>query len=235
MKKKLHSESGLTFPEILIVLTIIAILSTLVVSQFAKSKTSLQRQGIAREFKVFLERARFDSVKRRASTVNGVNDMSRVILTSSSAFTSVLDTNQNGTILNSNAATFPAGDTRQFEPSDIRRVDFTQRSNTQITVLNTFNYPITILFNQRGQIKATDGAGNAVNPVFTICSSNCSDTSANNTNLTTISVSSTGTVAVVQNGLNPSALPTPVTTLAAPQFNCYVLVGNANTSGCINN
>lgn len=220
-EKKIHSESGLTLIEILIVITLIAIVSTIAISQFATSKTNLQRQGIAREFKVYLERARFDSVKRRA--VN--NDMSRVILNSPSSFTVISDTNQNGTILNSNGT---------FETGDIRQVDFTQRSSTQIVVSNSFNYPITILFNQRGQITATDSSGSAVNPVFAICSSNCSDTSQNNPNSTVISVSTTGTVAVLKNapGSSPLPTPSPIST-ATPQFNCYVLV-NSNSAPCIN-
>jgi hypothetical protein len=153
--------------------------------------------------------------------------MSRVILNSPSSFTVISDLNKNGTILNSNGT---------IESTDIQQVDFTQRSSTQIIVSNTFNYPITILFNQRGQITAKDNLGNDVNPVFTICSSNCSDTSQNNTNSTVISVSTTGTVAVLQNGQSASALPTPVITSSPPQFNCYALLTNANNSSqCINN
>ncbi len=75
-EKKIHSESGFTLLEILIVLTLISIVSAIAISQFATSKTNLQRQGIAREFKIYLERARFDSVKRRA--VN--NDMSETFI-----------------------------------------------------------------------------------------------------------------------------------------------------------
>jgi hypothetical protein len=51
----------------------------------------------------------------------------------------------------------------------------THRSETQIVVSDSLNYPVTILFNQRGHITATDGLNNPVNPVFTICSGNCSE------------------------------------------------------------
>lgn len=221
-QKKLNSERGLTLIEILIVLTVIAIASTFAISQFASSKSTLQRQGIVREFKVYLERARFDSVKRRAVD----NDKSRVILNSPTAFTVISDTNLNGTIHNTNGT---------FEAGDIRQVDFTKRSATQIIVSNTLNYPVTILFDQLGHITAKDNLGNDVNPVFTICSSNCLDTSSNNPNSTVISVSTTGTVAILENGQTASALPMPVTNSSPPQFRCYVLQANANTSGCINN
>ncbi len=229
-ENKIHSQSGISIVEILVVLVLIAVVSTIAISQFASSKTSLQRQGVAHEFKVYLERARFDSVKRRAvnNESTGRNDLSRVILNSPSSFTVIADTNQNGTILNSDGT---------IEAGDIRKVDFTQRSDTQIRFSNTPNFPITILFNQRGQITAKDKLGNDVNPVFTICSGNCSDTSQDNPNWTVISISTTGTVAILKNGQSASALPTPVVTSSPPQFNCYVLITNANTSSspCINN
>ncbi len=219
--KKFDSQSGISLIEVLIVLVILAILTTLAVAQFGSAKTNFQRQRIAREFKVYLERARFDSVKRRAVAEN---EMARVILNSSTSFTSVTDSNQNGKVLNSDGT---------IEENDKRIVDFTQRSDTKILVTDTLNYPVTIRFNQRGHITATDNTGNKVDPVlFTICSKNCSDTSENNKELSVISVSTTGTIAVLKNGQSLSALPTPSVTNTSPSFNCYVLV-NTNSSSCV--
>ncbi len=223
MKVQFKSESGLSIIEIMIVLVFLAILVTFAVAQFGSSKTNLQRQRIAREFKVYLERARFDSVKRRAADTN---NMSRVILNSPTSFTSVIDLNQNGKILNSDGT---------IEESDKRVVDFTKGSEAKIVVSDTLNYPITILFNQRGHITATDNLNNSIDPVFTICSKDCLEVSEDNEELSVISVSATGTVAVLKNGQNPSALPTPSITNTSPLFNCYVLIGNSNTASCINN
>ena len=50
----------------MIVLSVSALLAGLAVTQLAGAKGNLTRQNIAREFKNSLERARFDSVKRRA-------------------------------------------------------------------------------------------------------------------------------------------------------------------------
>jgi type II secretory pathway pseudopilin PulG len=210
-KKRFKNQSGFSIVEVIIILTIIAILVTLAISQFGSSKTDFQRQRIAREFKVYLERARFDSVKRRANTVN---DMSRIVLNSATSFTAAIDFNENGVI----------------DTSEIRTIDFTHRSNTQIVVSDTFNYPVTIRFNQRGHVTATDGLNNAVTPVFTICSSNCAGA---NQESTIISLSTTGTVAVLKAGQSPSALPTPQISNVTPQFNCYVLI-NSNTATCLN-
>lgn len=224
-EKKLNPQSGVSIIEVLIVVVVLAILTTLAIMQLGRSKIDFQRQRIAREFKVYLERARFDSVKRRAAVSS---DMSRVILNSATSFTVVADFNQNGTLLNADG---------NVETGDRRVIDFTDRSEAQIVVSNTLNYPVTILYNQRGHITATDGLNNTINPVFTICSNNCSGTSQETT---VISISTTGTVAVLKSGEAPGALPTPSpVSTATPQYNCYVLVNsnvlvNSSPAPCIN-
>lgn len=215
-QKRINTQSGFSLIEILIVLALAVVLTTTALVLFSSSKTNLERQRIAREFKVYLERARFDSVKRRASDIN---DMSRITLNSSSSFTAALDMNGDG----------------DLSTNETRVVDFTQRSSTQIIVSDTLNYPVTILFNQRGHVIAKDGLGNTISPVFKICSKNCSATTPNNSDLTILSVSTTGTVAVLNGGQSVANLSTPAVTNTTPTFNCYVLVENANTSTCINN
>ena len=224
-EKKLNSQSGVSIIEILIVVVGIALLTTIAIMQLGRSKIDVQRQRIAREFKVYLERARFDSVKRRAA-VSG--EMSRIILNSATSFTAVADFNQNGTLLNSDGT---------VETGDRRVIDFTKASEAQIVVSNTLNYPVTILYNQRGHITATDGLNNPVVPVFTICSNNCS---GNSPEATVLSVSTTGTVAVLKSGETPGVPPTPSPiSTASPQFNCYMLVNsnvsaNSTPAPCIN-
>lgn len=222
-EKKFSSQSGMSVIEILIVLTLLAVVATIAIMQLGRSEVDLQRQRIAREFKIYLERARFDSVKRRA--VNE-NEMARVILNSPTSFTAITDLNQNGKVLNSDGT---------IEDGDKRVINFTERSNTQIIVSDTLNYPVTIRFNQRGHITSKDNLGNDINAVFTICSNNCSDTSEDEKEISVISVSTTGTVAVLKDGQDPSTLPTPSITNPSQVFNCYVLIGNSNTTACINN
>ena len=128
-----QAESGKTIMELMIVLTVIIILVTIAVSQFGSAGTNFDRQNIAREFKVSLERARFDSVKRRATVCD---HMSRVTITSASSFTLLTDLNQNGTIETGNEA---------------RVIDFENRSDVRIVGENT-DFPITIRFDQRGNV-----------------------------------------------------------------------------------
>lgn len=217
--ERFNSQRGASIIEILIVLVVVAILSTAAIMQLGSSRTDLQRQRIAREFKVYLERARFDSVKRRA--VN-VNDMAKITLgneasNNATSFSAALDFNGDGKLL----------------ASETREVDFTQRSQTQIIVNDTLNYPVTIRFDQRGHITATDNSTPAkdVTPVFTICSGNCSATSPD---ATVISISPTGTVAVLKTAPGASPLPTPSISNTTPLLNCYVLLTNANPPQCTN-
>ena len=207
----INKQFGFSLIELLIVIVIIGVLSTLALLTFGRSKVDLQRQAITREFKNYLERARFDSVKRRASIPA---EQANVVLTGPSSFTAQIDFDEN----------------RTLQANEVRVVDFAQRAATQIVVSDVgINYPVTIRFNQLGHVIATDNAGTAVNPVvFTICSStNCTATS---TERTVISLSTSGTVAIMLDGQSPTAVPTPIITNSPPTINCYVVVTNSNTT-----
>ena len=199
-------QDGFSLIEVFIVLVIIAIIITFALLTFGSSKVDLHRQAVAREFKVYLERARFDSVKRRAEDPNRAN----IVLNSATAFSVQLDFNEDGTL----------------QPNETRTVDFTQRSNTQILLSDTLNYPVTISFDRRGHVTTQDALGNDVNPVFTICSE-CAEASPDES---VISISTTGTVGVSSEEPNPSALPTPVVTNANANLKCYIYVPGVNAN-----
>lgn len=207
---KLRSQSGFSLIELFIVLTMIGILTSLTVMQLGRSRVDLQRQRIAREFKIYLERARFDSVKRRAENA----DSAKVVLNGPSSFTVSLDFDGDGVLL----------------PSETRTVNFGDRTDSTIQVSDTLNYPISLSFNRRGLLNAIDGLGNPTTPLFTICS----DCSGASPDVTRISVSTSGTVSELRAGQNPQTLPTPTNTnQAMPVTNCYTLASNTPSSTCI--
>jgi prepilin-type N-terminal cleavage/methylation domain-containing protein len=205
-----RDQRGFSLIEVLIVLVVIGILATLAVLQLRGARVDMERQRVVREFKNYLERARFDSVKRRADTPA---QMATLVLTGPTAFTATMDFDESGTIV----------------PSETRLIDFSQRTSTQIRLTDTLTYPITIRFNRRGQPTVTDGStpAVAVNPVFRICG-NCG---VGSPDASFISISPSGTVADTRTA--PTTLAAPTVTNANMALNCYVLVVNTN-SACIN-
>lgn len=201
-----NPQGGFSLIEVFIVLVIIAVLTTFAILTFGSAKVDLHRQAVAREFKIYLERARFDSVKRRAEDPNRAT----LILHNATSFTAKLDFNEDGTL----------------QANEIRTVDFTQRSSTQIRVTDTLNYPVTISFDRRGHATTVDNLGDDINPVFTICS-NCEAASPDQS---VISLSTTGTVSVTTDEVDPSALPTPVVSNSSVTPNCYIYLPGANAN-----
>ena len=187
-----RGQSGKSVMELLIVLTVIIILVTIAVAQFGNAGVNLDRQNIAREFKVSLERARFDSVKRRATDCE---NMSRVTITSASSFSLLMDVNQNGTIETA---------------SESRVVDFEDRSDVRIVGEDTA-FPVTIRFDRRGNVSSgpCDAPVNDV-PEVVFCNSPCSMATANASNSNIIFVSPTGTASMMTGGTSVPTFSDPV-------------------------
>ena len=177
-----YAERGASVMEILSVLAVIAIVVTFAVSQFGRTNENFQRQNVSKEFKSSLERARFDSVKRRASNCT---DMSRVVLNSSTSYTLYLDNNQDGQIETA---------------TEGRTVDFSGTSNVTMGPAD-LTYPQTIRFDQRGLISMQNDCAQpqeTTTPKFEFCQITCSG--ADSTNSDTIFISPTGTVAMMPGG-----------------------------------
>lgn len=200
----------------MIVLSVSAILATFAVGRFVSAGTSFKRQNVARELKINLERARFDSVKRRAE-----NDArAEVTLTSPTSFTVETDLNQNGAL----------------DATDIRTIDFGGQNSIKI-VGNALVFPVSIKFDRYGRIEAKDGTKDAsgvaaprdVTPIFTVCTDGCTSANATPANADVIYVSPSGTVAMLKGGATqpsfvaPSVTPVPVTS----QINDSIRINSA--------
>ncbi|REJ79047.1 MAG: prepilin-type N-terminal cleavage/methylation domain-containing protein [Acidobacteria bacterium] len=184
------SQRGFSVLEMIIVVVIISILVVFAVAQFGNASTVFETQNVARELKVNLERARFDSVKRRP---DNVVDMSRVILVDTDTITVSIDLDQDGVL----------------ENTETRTIDFSGRNNVKIVGAG-ISYPVTIVFDRRGHVTATNSIGDEIDPVFIVCDNCSSFEDAVSPTSYYVRLSPTGTVSMFDNGETPSTAQDPV-------------------------
>ena len=174
----LQNQKGASLVELLAVILIIVIASTIAFMNIKKPKTQLERQNVARELKVAFERARFDSVKRRAQGGRRAN-----VVVSTNGFTTKTDLDSNGTIENSEDRL----NTNWNSVISIRSQNGTALSGN-----------VTVTFDNRGEATSANGPA-----VFLVCNGNCSTPAAENSNL--VLVTATGTVNILSGS---AAIPT---------------------------
>lgn len=207
--KETDSPKGFSLLELLIVIVIVGIVAVMAMTQFGRTDTRIQRQNIARELKIYLERARFDSVKRRATNQA---DMARVVITSGTAFNVTTDMNVNGTI----------------DTADTRFMSLNGRTDARITGVT---FPVTILFDHRGQAIALNSSLAEIPiPTFTICDAGCTTANADANNSTVIAITPTGTIAMLNGGSALSNINIPNVTSVSGNYNVsnLVYVNSAN-------
>jgi|GEM_PF-2304819 len=214
MKKELNHQSGITVVELLIVVVIMMVIAVFALGSFERSKQSFRREGLARELKAYLDRARTDSVKRRANTST---QMASVVLNDARSYSVNLDLNYDGVLQANEKRTIPI-------------------SEQQGEIVSTgLNFPISIMFDWRGRPTAVDNLGNTVNPVFTFCELGCKTSSStfitNDKNSSVIAISPSGDVKLDKGGYSAGTLLTPnVNTLSNQNIRESVKV-NANING----
>lgn len=148
-KGTINSESGVSLVELLVVCVIIAVVASLVLLRQGSANEVFRRQNVSGQLKSALERARFDSVKRRA--VNA--DQKANVVVSANSFTLYTDVNLNGVItdpVDAVVTSVPLGITIQrydgaaFGPSNEK-----------------------VLFNMRGEVPMSPA------PQFIVCNGPC--------------------------------------------------------------
>ena len=197
-------EAGFSFVELMVVIVIIVIVATLALMQRGSANEQFQRQNVARELKVALERARFDSVKRRA--VVGSPDLRAYVRVTSTGFELRTYKEQSGVWNLADDATYLAANGISIQPA-------------------SGNLPQTIFFNQRGESFPATGD----NRTFYICNGTCPDDASSFRDV--LLVTPTGTVNLITGGEEPEELsgPTVTTVPSTDAINPYVVIPPAPT------
>ena len=161
---------------------VIAVIAGFAMMQMGGANEQFRRQNIAQELKSAFERARFDSVKRRADNP----DAQAKVVVNETTYTLTTDRNQDGVF-----------DSTDDEVANLTGQNVVIAGDTGITL------PVTIKYNQRGEITAVDATNAVIDPVFLVCNVSCSSPTQANSNI--LMVSRTGTVNLLAGG---SELPT---------------------------
>ncbi len=158
-------ESGVTVVELLVVVVVISVMAGFAIMQRGSANKQLTRQNVAQQLKSTFERARFDSVKRRAI---GSAQEAKVTVTPTSYTLRTYNNDVNGLpVAVDSVTTLPAGIV-------IGLYDGTALTSLEVT------------FNMRGETPTSPL------PQFFICNANCS--SPNNSKANLLIVTPTGTV-----------------------------------------
>ena len=173
-------QSGVTVVELLVVVVVISVVAAFAIIQRGGANEQFNRQNVARELKLAFERARFDSVKRRAE---GAGPASVVV--EDDKFTLSTDTD--------------------LDTPGLESIETTLPPNVSIARYEGGFGAVTVTFDKRGETTTTG----AESPVFLVCNGTCSadDDSAQNANI--VLITATGTVNLLAGGATPQTFTAP--------------------------
>lgn len=170
-----RGERGFTAIQLLVVVAIIGIISSMAVISIGSAQQSMRRENTIREFKAYLEKARLDSIRRHATSTA---DQATVTITAVNSYQVAMDFNYDGTKSSSEIRTITI-------PSD-RMVQFS---------MGSISLPLTTRFDWRGRATSAQSDGTTVTPVFTIANTVNNGSSPTVLNLTSMGDASVGTAA----------------------------------------
>ena len=172
-RRRFDDQTGWTLVELLVVISVIAIVASMALMQRGTTNERLQRQNASRELKVAFERARFDSVKRRADGT-GSRPYAYVEVRSNGFTLRTYNDDVNANpVARDQSLTFPSG--------------------VVLTHYSSGTIPMTVTFNRRGET-----AGGV--PQFRVCNVSCA--SPTNATAETILVTPMGTVNLLAGNAN---------------------------------
>lgn len=207
---RFNDQSGKSLIEVVLVLVILTIVATFAVAQYRSSKGQFERQNIARQLKISFERARFDSVKRRTAD----SSLKARVIVDQTWFSLVTDANGDGDL-------------------DTKDQEITSFSNVGVSITGqSMVFPVTLYFDQRGNVEAKGADGVSVNPVFYVCNGSCTYSTVTASNSNIVLVSTAGTVNLLAGGTTlPNFTDPTVTDVAGSTDIKSTIVVSGTTSG----
>ena len=127
-QKNLSNAAGVTVLEMLIVLTMIAVISGFALMQIVRARQAMIRANAAQQFVGYLEKARLDSVRRRPLPTS--TEMAQVTIVNATYYSVTIDADGNGTLDAPKVINLPVNTDLQFNGSFPRTIYFDWRGRT---------------------------------------------------------------------------------------------------------
>ena len=127
-QKNLSNAAGVTVLELLIVITMIAVLSGFALMQIVRARQVMIRANAAQEFVGYLEKARLDSVRRRPLPTS--TEMAQVSIVNATYYSVTIDADGNGTLDAPKVIKLPVNTDLQFNGTFPRTIYFDWRGRT---------------------------------------------------------------------------------------------------------
>ncbi|HJS51561.1 MAG TPA: prepilin-type N-terminal cleavage/methylation domain-containing protein [Pyrinomonadaceae bacterium] len=167
----IRRQDGMTVVEVLVVVIIIAVIAAFAIMQKGSANEQFQRQNVAHELKVAFERARFDSVKRRAEGAGPAE-----VFIETDRFTLRTDSDLSTDGLESTVTALPP--------------------NISIAIFEGVTGDVTVAFDKRGETTTTG----ATTPAFLVCNGTCTANDDSPANSNIVLITATGTVNLLPGG-----------------------------------
>ena len=127
-QKNLSNDAGVTVLEVLIVLTMIAVISGFALMRIVRARQIMIRANAAQEFVGYLEKARLDSVRRRPLPTTA--EMAQVSIVNANYYSVTIDADGNGTLDAPKVIRLPVNTDLQFNGTFPRTIYFDWRGRT---------------------------------------------------------------------------------------------------------
>ena len=138
--KKLSDAAGVSVLELLIVLTMLAVVTGFALMRIVRARQVMIRANAAQELMGYLEKARLDSVRRHPNTTA---EMAQVSIVNATFYSVTIDSDGNGTLDAPKVINLPVNSGLQFNGTFPRTIYFNWRGRT-VDSTNTIAAPATI-------------------------------------------------------------------------------------------